>query len=60
MRRAKSPRMAVRSFLLGIAGGSGSGKTTIARAILEALPKGAGLLIEQDHYYRAQPHLRGG
>ncbi len=47
----------VAPFVLGIAGGSGSGKTTIARAILEALPPGAGILIEQDHYYRAQPHL---
>jgi uridine kinase len=43
-------------FVLGIAGGSGSGKTTIARAILDALPRGSGVLIEQDHYYRAQPH----
>jgi uridine kinase len=44
-------------FVLGIAGGSGSGKSTIARAILEELPKGAGVLLEQDHYYRAQSHL---
>lgn len=44
-------------FVLGIAGGSGSGKTTISRAILEALPPGAGVLLEQDHYYRAQSHL---
>lgn len=43
-------------FVLGIAGGSGSGKTTIARSVLEALPRGVGVLIEQDHYYRAQPH----
>ncbi len=46
-----------RPFFLGIAGGSGSGKSTIARAILHALPPGAGVLLEQDHYYRAQPHL---
>ncbi|HEY1694214.1 MAG TPA: uridine kinase [Polyangiaceae bacterium] len=45
-----------RPFVLGIAGGSGSGKTTIARSVLEALPGGVGVLIEQDHYYRAQPH----
>lgn len=45
-----------RPFVLGIAGGSGSGKTTIARSVLEALPRGVGVLIEQDHYYRAQPH----
>jgi uridine kinase len=44
-------------FVLGIAGGSGSGKTTIARAILEALPPGSGILLEQDHYYRKQSHL---
>ncbi|HEY8041467.1 MAG TPA: uridine kinase [Polyangiaceae bacterium] len=43
-------------FVLGIAGGSGSGKSTISRAVLEALPRGVGILIEQDHYYRAQPH----
>jgi uridine kinase len=45
-----------RPFVLGIAGGSGSGKTTIARSVLEALPRGVGVLIEQDHYYRAQSH----
>jgi uridine kinase len=44
-------------FVLGIAGGSGSGKTTISRAILDALPAGTGILLEQDHYYRAQGHL---
>jgi uridine kinase len=44
-------------FFLGIAGGSGSGKSTIAAAILEALPAGTGALIQQDHYYRAQSHL---
>jgi uridine kinase len=42
---------------LGIAGGSGSGKSTIAHAILAALPGGAGVLLEQDHYYRPQAHL---
>ena len=46
----------MRPFVLGIAGGSGSGKSTIARSVLEALPAGIGVLIEQDHYYRAQPH----
>ena len=44
-------------LVLGIAGGSGSGKSTIARAILAALPEGKGLLLEQDHYYRSQKHL---
>jgi uridine kinase len=44
-------------LVLGIAGGSGSGKSTIARSILEALPAGQGILLQQDHYYRAQSHL---
>ncbi|MFO0676595.1 MAG: uridine kinase [Polyangiaceae bacterium] len=44
-------------LVLGIAGGSGSGKSTIARSILEALPPGKGVLLEQDHYYRPQGHL---
>src|SRR5438067_8262569 len=47
----------VSPHVLGIAGGSGSGKSTISRAILEALPPGAGVLLEQDHYYRSQGHL---
>jgi len=44
-------------LVLGIAGGSGSGKSTIARSILEALPVGQGILLQQDHYYRSQSHL---
>ena len=44
-------------LFLGIAGGSGSGKTTIARAIGGAVPPGEGVLIEQDHYYRKQSQL---
>jgi uridine kinase len=38
--------------LIGIAGGTGSGKTTVARKIVEQLPVGHALLIEQDSYYR--------
>jgi len=44
-------------LVLGIAGGSGSGKSTIAKSVLEALPKGSGVLLQQDHYYRSQSHL---
>lgn len=49
--------MTSRPFVLGIAGGSGSGKSTIARALLEALAPGQGVLLQQDHYYRPQTHL---
>jgi uridine kinase len=44
-------------LILGIAGGSGSGKSTIAKNVLEALPPGRGVLLQQDHYYRSQSHL---
>jgi len=49
------------TLFLGIAGGSGSGKSTIARAIFAAIAPGPNqdqvVLIEQDHYYRKQSHL---
>jgi uridine kinase len=38
--------------ILGVAGGTGSGKTTVARAILEAVGEHRISLIEQDSYYR--------
>lgn len=41
-----------RPFLLGVAGGTGSGKTTVARAILRAVGEGRIGLLEQDNYYR--------
>src|SRR5512140_107763 len=47
----------VSPLFLGIAGGSGSGKSTIARAIFEAVPTGDAVMIEQDHYYRSQSDL---
>jgi uridine kinase len=43
--------------LIGIAGGTGSGKTTVATKILEALPPGQALLLQQDSYYRDRSHL---
>src|SRR5580704_9561809 len=54
---AMSNAAPIAPLILGIAGGSGSGKSTIARSILAALPQGTGVLLEQDHYYRSQGHL---
>ncbi|MCK9464066.1 MAG: uridine kinase [Proteobacteria bacterium] len=44
-------------MLIGIAGGTGSGKTTVAHTILERLPRGEAALIEHDWYYRDYPEL---
>ncbi len=40
-----------RPLVIGLAGGSGSGKTTVARAILEAIVPES-VLIDQDAYYK--------
>jgi uridine kinase len=39
-------------MIIGICGGTGSGKTTIARAIVHAVGRENVVLIEQDSYYR--------
>ncbi len=39
-------------MIIGICGGTGSGKTTIARAIVEAVGAQNVVLVEQDSYYR--------
>ena len=40
--------------IIGIAGGTGSGKTTVVRKIVEALPENTVAVIPQDSYYNAQ------
>jgi uridine kinase len=42
---------------LGIAGGTGSGKTTVARAIIERIGPDRVAYLEQDSYYRDLAHL---
>jgi uridine kinase len=44
-------------ILIGIAGGSGSGKTTVVRALKERFGQGEVTVLQQDHYYRAHPTL---
>ena len=39
-------------MFIGICGGTGSGKTTIARSIVDAVGRESVVLIEQDSYYR--------
>ncbi len=45
-------------FVIGVAGGSGSGKTTVVRNIVEALGDDQVSVIEHDRYYRNHPTLR--
>lgn len=47
-------------FIVGIAGGSGSGKTTIARKIYERCVGIPILTLQLDHYYRDLAHLEPG
>lgn len=49
------PASAGQPLIVGIAGGSGSGKTTIAEAVLTTLP--GAVLIQHDCYYRHRPEL---
>jgi uridine kinase len=44
-------------FIIGIAGGTGAGKTTITRRLSEPLPPGSVAVIEHDAYYRDRPEL---
>ena len=39
-------------FIIGIAGGTGSGKTTVVKKLTERLPKGEVVIIPQDSYYK--------
>jgi uridine kinase len=49
--------MAIRPVVIGICGGSGSGKTTITSRIIEDLSANQVLILEQDHYYIDLPDL---
>jgi len=44
-------------MIIGIAGGTGSGKTTVVRKIIERLPKDSVALLPQDSYYKDNGHL---
>ena len=39
-------------FIIGIAGGTGSGKTTVVKKLTESLPKGEVAIIPLDSYYK--------
>lgn len=44
-------------LIIGIAGGTGSGKTTVVKEITNAFPGGEVVVIPQDSYYKDSGHL---
>ena len=45
-------------LVIGVAGGSGSGKTTVVRRIVDALGDARVTVLEHDRYYRDRNDLR--
>lgn len=50
--------MAQGSVIIGVAGGSGSGKTTVVRRIVESLGNDRVTVLDHDRYYRDRSDLR--
>jgi uridine kinase len=44
-------------FIVGIAGGTGSGKTTVVKEVVRRLPPNEVAVIPQDSYYRDNSHI---
>ena len=44
-------------LIIGIAGGTGSGKTTVVNKIISSLPAGEVAVIPQDSYYKDSSHI---
>lgn len=52
-----TPLFLMNPLIIGIAGGSGSGKSTVARRVAQALPGARVAFIDMDAYYRDHQHL---
>jgi uridine kinase len=44
-------------IIIGVTGGSGSGKTSVSRAIYSHFPEHSIMMLEHDSYYKDQSHL---
>ena len=49
--------MAKKPVVIGVAGGSGSGKTSVTKSVYEQFKGHSILMLEQDYYYKDQSHL---
>ena len=47
-----------KTLVIGVAGGSGSGKTTVVRRIVESIGDSQVIVLEHDRYYRDRNDLR--
>ena len=47
----------MKPLVIGIAGGSGSGKSTVARRVADALGQASVVFLDMDAYYRNHAHL---
>ncbi len=47
----------MKPLVIGIAGGSGSGKSTVARRVADALGRASVVFLDMDAYYRNHSHL---
>jgi uridine kinase len=50
-------KLGSKSLVIGICGGTGSGKTTITDRIIEALSLESVQVLQQDHYYKDLPQM---
>jgi uridine kinase len=55
--RYRRRNRAMRSLIIGVAGGSGSGKSTVARKVTEQLTDVSVAQVSMDAYYRNMSHL---
>ncbi|MGT2887083.1 uridine kinase [Streptococcus didelphis] len=49
--------MRKKPIIIGVTGGSGGGKTSVSRAILDSFPNARIAMIQHDSYYKDQAHL---
>jgi len=47
----------MKPLFVGIAGGTGSGKSTVAEKVLAGLPDGGGVIVDHDSYYKHHPDM---
>lgn len=50
-------KMLKKPIIIGVTGGSGGGKTSVSRAILDSFPNARIAMIQHDSYYKDQSHM---